>query len=42
MVVYYCNLDAKALRDNKRFWSSIKPFFCGKIVSKDKLILIKK
>lgn len=27
---YYSNLDLKVIKDNKKFWQSVKPLFSGK------------
>lgn len=41
-IEYYGNVDTEILCNNKKFWSSIKPLFSGKIASKDDIILIEK
>ena len=37
---YYTNLDIKKVNDNKTFWSTLKPCFSDKSISKKKITLI--
>ena len=37
---YYINLDTKSVTDNKKFWSTMKPFFSHKGVNNSTITLI--
>ena len=37
---FYCNLDAKNINDDKKFWDTIKPFLSDKGQSSNKITLI--
>ena len=41
-VQYFGNRDTKTLCHSKRFWSSFKPVFFGKVSRKNKIILLEK
>ena len=36
---YYNNLDISLVTDNKKFWTTVKPFFSDKSQSQDKIVL---
>ena len=38
---YYNNLDISLVKDNKKFWKTVKPFFSDKLQSLNKIILNK-
>ena len=39
---YFANLNEKDTIDNKKFWQTVKPFFSGKLKSREKITLVGK
>ena len=39
---YFANLNEKDIIDNKKFWQTVKPFFSGKLKSREKITLVGK
>ena len=39
---YFSNLNENSIKDNKKFWRTIRPFFSEKSLSNEKIILIEK
>ena len=37
---FYSNLDLRSVTDNKRFWNTVKPFFCNKGGCKGDVVLV--
>ena len=39
---YYSRLDPSKITDNKKFWKVVKPLFCDKNMTSDRITLVEK